>query len=117
MLTLGDCFIYIDWFISSLRKKNFAMKLESASLSSFHHHHHYHTIIRTETALIRVLVLKQHSTETALIRVFNDILVALDNHQEVVMVLLDLSAAFDTIDYSALFITPAMPLWDKWDSA
>ena len=43
-----------------------------------------------------------HSTETALIRVFNDILVALDNHQEVVLVLLDLSAAFDTIDHSAL---------------
>ena len=43
-----------------------------------------------------------HSTETALIRVFNDIVVALDNHQEVVLVLLDLSAAFDTIDHSAL---------------
>ena len=43
-----------------------------------------------------------HCTETALIRVFNDILVALDNHQEVVLVLLDLSAAFDTIDHSAL---------------
>ena len=43
-----------------------------------------------------------HSTETALIRVFNDILVALDRHQEVVLVLLDLSAAFDNIDHSAL---------------
>ena len=43
-----------------------------------------------------------HSTETALIRVFNDILVALDRHQEVVLVLQDLSAAFDNIDHSAL---------------
>jgi hypothetical protein len=39
-----------------------------------------------------------HSTETALIRVFNDILVALDAKQCVALVLLDLSAAFDTID-------------------
>ena len=43
-----------------------------------------------------------HSNETALIRVFNDILVALDNHQEVVLVFLDLSAVFDTIDHFAL---------------
>ena len=43
-----------------------------------------------------------HSTETALLRVFNDILVAIDRHQEVVLVLLDLSSAFDTIDHTAL---------------
>ena len=43
-----------------------------------------------------------HSTETALIRVTNDILRAVDQHQEVVLVLLDLSAAFDTIDHQAL---------------
>ena len=43
-----------------------------------------------------------HSTETALLRVFNDILISIDRHQEVVLVLLDLSAAFDTIDHSAL---------------
>jgi len=43
-----------------------------------------------------------HSTETALIRVTNDILRAVDQHDEVVLVLLDLSAAFDTIDHQAL---------------
>ena len=43
-----------------------------------------------------------HSTETALIRVTNDIFRAVDQHQEVVLVLLDLSAAFDTIDHQAL---------------
>ena len=39
-----------------------------------------------------------HSTETALLRVHNDLMRALDERREVVMVLLDLSAAFDTID-------------------
>ena len=43
-----------------------------------------------------------HSTETALVCVFNDILKAIDQNQEVVPVLLDLSFAFDTIDHGAL---------------
>ena len=41
-----------------------------------------------------------HSTEIALLRVSNDINLALDNHDDVVLVLLDLSSAFDTIDHS-----------------
>ena len=39
-----------------------------------------------------------HSTETALLRVSNDILTALDERKGTMLVLLDLSAAFDTID-------------------
>ena len=41
-----------------------------------------------------------HSTETALLKVSNDILCALDKRQCVYLVLLDLSAAFDTIDHT-----------------
>ena len=40
-----------------------------------------------------------HSTETALVRVSNDILTAMDKKQGTMLVLLDLSAAFDTIDH------------------
>ena len=43
-----------------------------------------------------------YSTETALLRVQNDILLALDSGKEVLLVLLDFSAAFDTIDHSML---------------
>ena len=40
-----------------------------------------------------------HSTETALLKVQSDILMALDRRHCVYLVLLDLSAAFDTIDH------------------
>ena len=42
---------------------------------------------------------KLHSTETASIRVHNDIAIALDQKRSVVLVLLDLSVAFDTVDH------------------
>ena len=44
----------------------------------------------------------QHSTETALTRVQNDILRAVDREGGAILVLLDLSAAFDTIDHHLL---------------
>ena len=44
-----------------------------------------------------------HSTETALVRVQNDILTSIDQHGIVILVMLDLIAAFDTIDHDILF--------------
>ena len=43
-----------------------------------------------------------HSTETALLRVKSDLLMAMDNQKITLLLLLDLSSAFDTIDHSCL---------------
>ena len=45
---------------------------------------------------------KYHSTEIALLKVDNDILIEMDSQHLTLLVLLDLSAAFDTVDQDVL---------------
>ena len=43
-----------------------------------------------------------HSTETTIVKVFNDIMLNVDRGSGSFLILLDLSSAFDTIDYDLL---------------
>ena len=45
---------------------------------------------------------KNHSTETSLVRVTNDILMALESGRSTVLVTIDISAAFDTVNHQML---------------
>ena len=45
---------------------------------------------------------RHHSVETALTKVYNDIMLALDREEGAILVVLDLSAAFDTVDHTIL---------------
>ncbi len=48
---------------------------------------------------------KLHNTETALLCVQDALLRVLENHQAAVLTLLDLRAAFDTVDHDILIFT------------
>ncbi len=45
---------------------------------------------------------ENHSTETAMLRMHNDILTALDQNKSVLIICMDLGAAFDTVDHEIL---------------
>ena len=77
-------------FISKIIEKTVVLQLN--------HHLSTNNLFETYQSAYRRL----HSTETALLKVQNDILIALDNKQAVVLLLLDLSAAFDTVCHTTL---------------
>lgn len=51
----------------------------------------------------------RHSTETPLLRIFNDILLIIDSGNSAALLLLDYTAAFDTIDHDILL--------SRWNAA
>ena len=72
--------------------------LEKVVGSQIERHVEFHDLQETHQSAYR----KHHSTETALLKVQNDILQSLDKNNATVLVMLDLSAAFDTIDHATL---------------
>jgi hypothetical protein len=78
-------------FLSNVTEKAVSSRIEN-HLNSFSLHDNLQSAYRF-----------CHSTETALLRVHHDMASALDNGHSVVLVMLDLSAAFDVIDHDILF--------------
>ena len=77
-------------FISKLLEKNIAKRIRS--------HLESNDLLNRYKSAYRPM----HSTETALLKVQNDFLGNLDDGKTTVLVLLDLSAAFDTLDHSGV---------------
>ena len=80
-------------FVSKLTEKNVAERLIS------------HLQNKNLQEPLQSAYRKQCSTETALLKVQDDILKNLDKQKGVVLLLLDLSAAFDTVDHGTLINT------------
>ena len=51
---------------------------------------------------LQLVYRKHHSTESALLKVHNDIIISMDKGEVTALTLLDLPAAFDTIDHAKL---------------
>ena len=72
--------------------------LERIVLSQLNEHLNHNHLLSPLQSAYR----PNHSTETALLRIVNDLLTAMDNNKICILTLLDLSAAFDTIVPTAL---------------
>ena len=78
---------------------SFVSKLtERLVVKRFSVHVNQHTLLPAQQSACRPL----HSTETAVLRVHNDLVRAVDDCRVAQLVLLDLSAAFDTVDHQIL---------------
>ena len=73
--------------------------LERAAVLQLQEHLEIHTLHAPSQSAYR----KGYSVETATVRVHNDVTQALDRQEEVIIVLIDFSSAFDTIDHATLF--------------
>ena len=72
--------------------------IESAAVSQYRDH----LVDNQQMPIKNAAYSKNQSTETILTRVHSDILQGMDNQNVTLLVLLDLSAAFDTIDFNIL---------------
>ena len=72
--------------------------IESAVILQFNEHLHNHSLHDDKQSAYRQF----HSTETLLMKIHNDIMSSISKGEVTMLVILDLSAAFDTIDHNIL---------------
>ena len=103
----GNCLTYFEkalpWKHSKelqtcVKSPIFRQTLEKAALEQ----RHYHFEINNLHEPFKSAYKPMHSTETALIRIMNDMLIDIDNRKVIFLALLDLSAAFNTVDQNRI---------------
>ena len=74
--------------------------IEKCGLTQLYHHLQSFNLLISKQSAYRA----NHSCETALLKVYDDILTTLDTDTSIILVLLDFSSAFDTIDHDLMLI-------------
>ena len=89
--------------IDALNIRYTELLLEQHSKNGFESiHDHDHLLRWNLYPILQSAYRQNHSTEIALLKVLNDILMNMNSQRVTLLVLLDLSSAFDTIDYKIL---------------
>jgi len=89
-----DCNIY--WPVSNLKLLSKVIKRSVAF------HLNNYLINNNLNQLLRAAYESGHTTETALVRLKNYIMMSIDQGNPVILILLDLSAALDTVEHNVL---------------
>ena len=92
----------MDTAFTNLRPISNLQYISKLTEKAVFHQTHAHLVRHDLYPLLQSAYRKCHSTETALLKVQNDILLNMDKQHVTLLVLLDLSAAFDTIDHNIL---------------
>jgi len=88
-------FLTLDQFPNYLLFKEIIEKKNNTATTSYFNTNHIFEIFQSGFR-------KYHSTESALLKVLNYILLTVDSGDHAILVLLDLSAVFNTIDHDIL---------------
>ena len=97
----GDLNFHRPTSNSSLASKPVERSVAARFVKALRSDHQNHLFPVRQSAFDR-----HHSTETAVLIVHNDIIRAIDNGQLTVMLFLDLSSAFDTVDHDIMLSIP-----------
>ncbi len=84
--------------------------IEKAALYILNEHVNEHDLLPKNQSAYR----QNHSCETALLRLVNDLLDAMEHQEVTAFLALDLSAAFDTVDHDILLDVKEVSIRDRW---
>ena len=94
-------------YVNSRPVSNLQYIVESAAAEQISQHLHANLLLSATQSAYKCC----HSTEIALLRIKSDLLIAVDQQKVTLLVLLDSSATFDTLDHNVLLHTTSNPLW------
>ena len=82
--------------------------VENVTLEQFTEHCNKNSLLPEYQSAYR----KEHSCETSLVKLVNDILWGIENQLVTAVVILELSATFNLVDYDLLLNVPEKPIWN-----